>query len=497
MSSVGQLDALIKDRTNTIAGVEAHLAALHHELRQLKLARNARTPLFQLPNEILIRVAAAAASDTSMLPRTLYNLTAVCHALRTLQIDAPELWTHIDTSWDKRVVNQFATRAATREIDLTIYSHHESADMLEELPAVRTLSLVLDKKPSMDYDALAQHRIQSMMDDIQYRPFPCLRTLCIEDQIRAGWPVTPTLFHSTPSAQLTTMVLHNTVIAGLPPLTALRSLKMAHCRLDLPAFRACLMQTPALERLRLLYALEDVDQDRECLPQQQPVRLPALARISLKDNLVCVSAIIDMLPVPSQVFHVVVHGGNDELPPWFRSAGYRNSIMPRLQNFAARVTGAGVFPAGELVRSVDPTWMLTTAVVFSIGPMLSAMIPHEDAPLFFAVSLKRRTPVLPGLPLVDRIRLVYNPQNEAPDELISAPPTDIDVRSLVFTRHLVIQHARTDRIGRGLEAWIIVQRADDVPFQSIEFCDYDESVIPLYERLKANNARFNTVVTWR
>jgi hypothetical protein len=238
MSSVNQLDALIKDRANSIAVVEAHLAALHQELRQLKLARNARTPLFQLPNEILIRVAAAAASNILKIPGSLYNVTAVCHALRTLLIDAPELWMHIDTSWGKRVVNQFAARAAPREIDLTIRSHQESAGLRRGLPAVRTLSLVLDKKPPLNYDALAPHRIQSMMDAIQHRSFPCLRTLCIEDRISSGWPITPTLFDPTPSAQLTTLVLHNTVIAVLPPLAALRSLEVSHCILDLPAFRA-------------------------------------------------------------------------------------------------------------------------------------------------------------------------------------------------------------------------------------------------------------------
>jgi hypothetical protein len=99
MHTIASLDARVTEPDAQIADEDDHgQEIVAAERRALRVARNALTPLYRLPADVLIEIA-----RNLFLPvpfewtdRLDYNMMNVCSFLRRIIVGTPVLWTYIN-----------------------------------------------------------------------------------------------------------------------------------------------------------------------------------------------------------------------------------------------------------------------------------------------------------------------------------------------------------------------------------------------------------------
>jgi hypothetical protein len=275
--------------------------------------------IMQLPDELLVYIAAMSIANGENRVNVPGTLTSICTRLRSLYIATPELWTRINAVWGERTIRLFATRSESRALQISVENTRNDADKtaLEYLPRADVLLIALSTRPTRSFDDsdepeqnneyeddetrmdLANQAIDSLMVELASTAAPRLRTLEISDDSDTNWYFGAHALHPASPTGLTSLTLHGAFIDNVPHLSALRCLHLYGCLLQSGALYQCLLQTPALEEL----LTRDVGKELAFWHERYDdmlgeLQLPSLRHVFLQGPATALAAFVGALPNP-------------------------------------------------------------------------------------------------------------------------------------------------------------------------------------------------------
>jgi hypothetical protein len=487
---------------------------------QITGPKTKRNGLTQLPNELLIRIAAylvrAAVPD---LPYDFLALTAVCMRLRLLYISTPELWTRISTDWDEAILEDFLARAAAYPLHLVVNSTDADGgcQVLQSkcLHRAKTLQITLrdeeddansenDANNEEDDDNTSS-QAQEVMRLLRNTDAPGLRQLVLYDAMFLAWSENPgwMMELDVPSdascVGLTSLKLLSIHVITMPALPALRSLDMNQCSVPPESFHAALFKAPKLEHLYLRSSLLHELTDKPTPPMER-VALHSLRYLFVQSIALSVASMIDMLPDPSEAFLVIIEREGDSRP-WSSTTGAHASVLARLTHFWNSKTGSSNLPRGQFIcDSENPLIGYHNYISLGARPSNKGFDCYPAVYYYAPCNAAARDD-----PLIDTVHAVHfkypfplgSTRTRIGDSIIPGAGHP-KVLSLQQAEKVVIQYLRPENVPswmtEALEAWLVSRLEPGSSLRSIEFRGCAKTARPLFERIEGQSSVHN--VTW-
>jgi hypothetical protein len=485
---------------------------------QITGPKTKRNGLTQLPNELLIRIAAyLVRAAVPELPYDFLALTAVCMRLRLLYTSTPELWTRISTCWDEAVLEEYVARAAMYPLHLVVSTTDadDGSHVLQDkcLHRAKTLQITLQDEED-DSDASNEDeedntlsRAQEVMRLLRNTDALGLRQLVLYDATSPSWSEDPEwmlesdVLSDASCVGLTSLKLLGIHVIMMPALPALRLLDMNECSVPPESLHAALLETPKLERLYLRSSLVHELAD-EPTHSMSHLTLPSLRYLFVQSIVLSVAIMIHVLPDPSEAFLVSIEREEDS-PPWSSTTGAHASVLARLTHFWNSKTGSSNLPHGQIICSAENPLIgyhnyisfgaLPSSKEFDCYPAVFYYAPCDDT-------------VANDDPLIDTVHAVhfqypslFGSTRAWANDLIISDAGHPNVRSLHRVEKVVIQYLQPEDVlpwmTESLEACLVrLWLQPGSPLHSIEFRGCAETARPLFERIKARASVHS--VTW-
>jgi hypothetical protein len=343
---------------------------------EIKRQRNARTPIYRLPPEILATVFTQVQHEFDYAPRArrfIFNyawtrVTLVCHHFYHVAVATPTLWTLVDFAQKSREWTDLCIR---RSADVSLCIAVSDADHVDLWN--RSESAYLLNETATELLDTSAPRVKTLFIDPEEEQVPInsfsLRNVCT------------TLVH----LELTGP---GVIVEGAPFMPTLRCLDLQNIttHTSFANLADFLTQTPNIETLvaQGLYLLHDqsvVDAAVLMLVPKQVV-LPRLQHLYIEDTPAEAGALVRLLPEPSLAFGVrVLHvrqrgvsiGQNEEYTynAWIQYWRRRSLVEENPQvtitfNHAYVPRTVGVISCGLVKGGQDVRHQPTTACFFSV-----------------------------------------------------------------------------------------------------------------------------------
>jgi hypothetical protein len=451
-------------------------------LGQLAAMKIARIELMELPNELLIHIATRLVQDSMPeFPYPIFVLAGVCTRLRTLYLSTTELWTRIDLGWPPEAIQLSMRCASLQPLDIIANNPPLDDGNLQCLSQAQTLRIELHTGKRHKIKKSRRNPME-ILSHLQEMDLIKLRAIVIRGEDRRNWGVLPDSLTTASRVNLVTFAAQDICIYSLPQFPVLRTLKIESCRIWLSFFSELPLQTPTLERLKMLGPMDVIDSLDNMEPAMPHVPMPHFRGLIIEADCEEVAMYVDMLPFPSNMLHVLAKkrslGGSD-MP-------YHTAIMEQLKRFwDCRIGDRAPFPNGKLTRCTNVMSKDTiTEVKFGDTAW--------DSPMAYSCFCDPLEPDSPLLDYVTEVRLEYTDRHPTADLL----PSDLRMLRHVETLEIVgtnklDPHAESE-VAHFLEDWIVLRK--EVPIRTVEFWQCGGAARGLFERLE--QGIIPTSVTW-
>jgi hypothetical protein len=482
--SISELEAHIAALERDLARRERGKAALTRQptadLRQAiaaaKVARNKHMPLGRLPADVLIPIAAhivaatVRAFEAGGSKPALLALTAVCAHVRTVLLDAPELWTCIDCSWKEPLVDACVSRAGARPLHVC-----SGVRCLSETPAGRKLTTLGARASSLSVLSLSPEPWRwHILRRLPAIDLPLVVSITIADASQPGWSqmvsVDSQALSSAVHARLLHLTLRDVRVDTFTSLPALQRADLHSVGMPAEALAAFFAAAPQLVELSIV-AVRLRLYTRSVPAPTASFLLPCLRRLHVEGETWDVCVVLNKLCPPRERLHVVADGRARPFDMGYDPACALHALPACVASFC----GARAPTCGFRVDCRDPEPCATLELA-SAQPALHVLqyaIPL-DSPLLVHV----RTAVFTG-PYFSTALFA-------------------DTAALPHAEHLVFRGASfgtsapADRARvQPLEAWLAARP----PLRALEFVGCSKGVKALYTRLSSGHAAEEVV--WR
>jgi hypothetical protein len=462
---------------DTIASLDARILALEQELSRLKVIRNAFSPLYHLPDELVVHVARYVVFENGALSRArLLTICAISRHLRHLFFRTRELWSYLDFSWSALCLQYFLHRAG----DHLLHASRDP-DVASEVEQTKTLELCMPKVASFSGRICPGPKGDVWLDVLNTPNATNLRSLSLTNPF-IGWeaPVKRLSISESWSNLVTLQLVNIESIMEFPPLPTLQRLDVDGPGDSPSNIYSIISQAPRLRWIKLVSSLADIP---ESWKPERPVELPDLESLTIEDKLPAVHALLGMLPNPRIAFKIIVYPSfvnEPEVHAWSSERGPHGVIVSRLLQFWTAVTEAE-FPPGFLICQV---WG-------NVQPYIS-FEPSDHSGT--QVTYRARAAITTPDPLLSHIcaLMCHNNGNQCHTLL----PSDVDLELLPNIGSLIISYAPSEEPEdiRRLEDWLTARRTAGTALLRIGFSKCNEVLRPFYHRLRAN--RVATRIKW-
>jgi hypothetical protein len=310
MSTLAEADFRIAEAEEIVSAAEAagsELEGLHGQLQQLKVRRNAMTPLCRLFPELLVAIVkelifgakyhSYGLQDIEQFHFSrpiLFRVLAVSTQLRETMLRAAELWARIDFAWPLLRLNLFIMRARGYPLHAHISTPHcvhfdiAMETLLHYLSRVQHLHLNLPNE-----DAFAKLQRTSLHD---------LRSLSLQYAFQA---MDADFVNTSACVNLVSLRLSQLHIQQFPLVPVLQHLVLRDAQVEIRHLQVFLQRTPRLVTLTVDGLGRDLGDDS--ISHVGHVDLPHLQRVYIAEDRAAVAQIIEVLPLPSAGMVVSVY----------------------------------------------------------------------------------------------------------------------------------------------------------------------------------------------
>jgi hypothetical protein len=466
-----------------ISFLEQEIARFTKELHDLKVARNACTPLGRLPDELLLRIAKHSIPDVDEddYQESLYGQTWICQRLRRMFVSAPELWRTIDVfTWSPRAIQECQERAAGCLLDI-----RATGDCSVSLEEVDSFIACLRKAKTfyfniMGSDLKLQFRFNHKLVNIQA---PLLLSLTVSDVNPASMLFTALNCPNLVSLDIEEVEHADDLPAYMPALQSLRLHRTWYTAKQIFRF---LLHTQQLERVHLEDVMDDTSLDYANI-SGRAIRLPRLTDLTIREGKDCAAVLVEMFPNASTSFKVHVEEG--EQYDW-TSSGPTAGILSRMEDIWKKRADSRHTPVDGLLTYDasygDPVTVRLQAESFTYVET-GGQVTQADPILAMVKTLHILTPSLHF------------------DQTLARMLVDVNLQHLPALEHVVIEESwDTNRISlddpdsgqgtRALEAWISNRHQEGRPLQTIQFIRWGDTGRPFFNRLVASQIAHS--ITW-
>jgi hypothetical protein len=283
------------------AEIDAKIRDLETEILVLKQRRNAVTPIYRLPSELLAAVFSILQHQTERNdPKSFFpnmnmewrQVMLVCGRFRQVAIDTPTLWNVLDFSL--RRTNQCVERAQDADLIIRMNTHKGSSHLKHACKAELS-------------DAATHANILNVS-------LPHMRSLWVDKNHGQMFDITSSFLGGSP-ALLTQLVLSGVSLyfASAPHMPSLQRLKMEVIRTEnFEAVRKLFENAPMLEELLLHdFISRRPTNPHEVIPVANCVSLPHLKMLLVSGEPTKVSALLRLLPLPSTALSISMAVSDD------------------------------------------------------------------------------------------------------------------------------------------------------------------------------------------
>jgi hypothetical protein len=454
----------------TLEQIDARIAELEDEqaMIRMKVARNARTPLGRLPDELLVNIVEWLMEEYwDSNAQVMYLLTSVYARLRAALVAAPALWVKVELGRSQALIDRHIVRAhpSLLEVNEDVYTKTEFRQAIALVPCVSALRLVFhtsdeDEDDDGDWEPVDPKWAGAVVAALVAADISKLTTLKLEDPYSLNVDLS-----AVAGVHLSALVL-NIRVTGLPTLPQLRRLVLMNTQCHVSMIHKLLAGSPHLEHIELT----DAGDNSMSMPKLSRVDMPHLDTLMISDRSSFAALLFGTLPNPRKRLHLeldAVHNGGITL---HFSAEPMASVLARMAQFWTQLKGADVTLPLPKILYLFSTFTLS---------IMSERIPNGLAPDYTSLNFSASGRTLRHAPILDEVEaLVISPYLVADNRF--------DLSVVKHARRVIVNNLRIDRVENAepLRAWILGQLHRGRPIQSIEFQEcHEPSTKPLFEEL--------------
>jgi hypothetical protein len=458
----------------TLEQIDARIAELEdeQEILRMKIARNARTPLGRLPDELLVNIVDWLMEEHwCSNAQLMHLLTSVYARLRAALVAAPALWVKVELGRSQALIDRHITRAhpSLPEVDGDVYTKWEFQQAITLIPCVSALRLVFDtsnhnegkKDWCVPEPVNRAKQAGAVVAALAAADISKLTTLKLEDPCTCSFYVD---LSAVAGAHLSALEL-NIYVTGLPALPQLRRLVLIHTNCPVSEVHKLLAGAPRLEHIEL----KNFAKNRPRVPVLDRVDLHHLATLKIHDRSSSAILLFGTLPNPSKRLHLNLLSADSADDILGFSAEPLASMLARIAQFWTQLNGEDT--------ALPLPWIEQHGVTATLS-IMSERVSNEWAPLEHASLVFIASGcTLRHHPLLDEIEVLRISHCKAGDD-------GFDLGVVKHARHVFLICHDRDQDMEPLRAWIVGQLRRGRPVQSIEFWDCDAtSIKPLFDEL--------------
>jgi hypothetical protein len=367
--------------------IDAQIAALEHQIRELRSRRNATVGLCRLPSELVVRIIKSAYThptegvkddglhtykpsrsfvlsrdeiDARATARTL--VMHVCHHLRQVALDACELWSLFNLKRGCDLHRLEAQMALAGESPLTIWA----------IGATEIAGWVASRLCNAKSARLFLGEDMQELAAALTTPKSVLRQLDIDTTFRGGYPIESNFLGGC-CENLTHLSLEWVVINVPPVLPSLVCLRVRDLRGDvwLKGLAALLYQAPRLEELTVVQTHKSASLYNATEIQQPYLPLLREVEVRIRDA-IGLHDILRLIPPPQQHFSAA-QLSTDDSPE--ASSEHMYALLNPFWPATTR-------PIGTLTLSLSSEWHLRNQIIGMITLECKSDTLPRSAPAF-------------------------------------------------------------------------------------------------------------------
>jgi hypothetical protein len=465
-------------RMNTIASLDARILALEQELSRLKVIRNAFSPLYHLPDELVVHIARYVVFENGALSRArLLTICTISRHLRRLFLRTGELWSYLDFNWPALCLKFFLDRAG----DHLLHTSYDP-EVSSSLEPTKVLELCMPKVASFSGRIYPGPTGDAWLNVLNTPNATNLRRLSLTNPFgRLEAPTQKLSISESWSSLLSLQLVNIESIMEFPPLPTLQRLDIAGLGYPPGDIYRLISQAPRLRWIKLVGSLGDIP---ESWKPERSVELRDLESLTIEDKLPAVHALLGMLPNPRMAFKINIYlipMPDFDRHAWSSERGPHGVVVSRLLQFWTAATQAG-FPTGFLICQV---W----------ERMQSYICLESSDPSGTQVSYRARATITAQDPLLSHIHaLICDNQGSGCHALL---PDDINLTLLSGIQSMIITYTSSEEPEdtSRLEDWLIARRTAGKELYMVGFRECNEVLRPFYYRLRANKVA--TRIQWQ
>jgi hypothetical protein len=457
----------------TLEQIDARIAELEdeQEILRMKIARNARTPLGRLPDELLVNIVEWLTEEHwCSNAQLMHLLTSVYARLRATLVAAPALWIKVELGRSQALIDRHIARAQPflLEVDGDVYTKWEFQQAIALIPCASTLRLVFHT--SYHNEVKKDWGVPEPVNRAKWAgavaaalaavDISRLTTLKLKDLCS---------FHvdlsAVAGAHLSALEL-NIYVTGLPALPQLRRLVLINTNCPVSEVHKLLAGSPRLEQIKLLNFADN----SPSVPVLGRVDLPHLATLIIDDHTSCATIILGTLPNPSKRLHLQLGSLNSADGILSSSAEPFASVLARIAQFWTQLNNEDTMLPLPWIEQHR-----VTATLSIMSERASDGSAPEHASLVFAASgcIVRQDPLLDEIEVLSMSHCMVDDNR-------------LDLSVVKYARRVILDAIRIDpgQDTQPLRAWILGQLHRGRPIQSIEFLAcHEPSTKPLFDEL--------------